>query len=138
MKWTMMGTALACANPPAAAAWFTEHLGFVVGADLGWYVTTQHPAHPDLSLDFIERNHESWPAVTRGTTVAGTLLAFIVEDVDAEHERLSAAGVSVVMPLVSEPWGQRRFQVAGPDGVLVELLQRIAPDPEWLAANGLG
>ncbi|MFY0536280.1 VOC family protein [Nannocystis pusilla] len=73
-----------------------------------------------------------------GKPVAGSLLAFLVADVDAEHERLSRAGLEIVLPLVTEPWGQRRFQVAAPDGLFVEVLQSVAPDPAWLAANGLG
>jgi uncharacterized glyoxalase superfamily protein PhnB len=137
MDFTVAGMALAAENPAASAAWFTEHFGFRVGIDIGWYVNTQHPDHPNLSLDFVQRDHESWPSVARGKTVAGTLLAFLVADVDAEFDRLRAAGLDVVMPLVTEPWGQRRFQVAGPDGVLVEVLQTVAPDPQWLAANGL-
>ncbi len=70
---------------------------------------------------------ESWPEETHGKNVAGRLLGFLVEDVDAEFDRLSSAGLEVVMPLVTEPWGQRRFQVTGPDGLLVEVLQRLAP-----------
>ncbi|MFP3713504.1 hypothetical protein [Puerhibacterium sp. TATVAM-FAB25] len=38
---------------------------------------------------------------------------------------------------MTEPWGQRRFQVAGPAGLVVELVQQVAPDPEWSAAQGL-
>ncbi|WP_433375215.1 VOC family protein [Actinoplanes sp. CA-142083] len=121
-----------------SAAWFGEHFGFAVGIDLGWYVNTQHADHPNLSLDFVQRDHAAWPAATRGKDVVGTLLAFLVEDVDAEYARLSNAGLTVVMPLVTEPWGQRRFQVTGPDGLLVEVLQMVAPDPRWMADNGLG
>ncbi|BCJ73300.1 hypothetical protein CS0771_28440 [Catellatospora sp. IY07-71] len=138
MKFTLVGMAVAAESPAASAAWFAEHFGFVVGVDLGWYVNTQHAEHPNLSLDFVQRDHASWPAVTRGRTVAGTLLAFLVADVDAEFARLSAAGLEVVLPPVTEPWGQRRFQLAGPDGLLVEVLQAVAPDPQWLAENGLG
>lgn len=137
MRFTLVGTALAAAEPAASAAWFAEHFGFRVNIDLGWYVNTQHADHPSLSLDFVRRDHESWPEATRGKNVVGTLLAFLVADVDAEFERLRAAGLAVVLPLVTEPWGQRRFQVAGPDGLLVEVLQLVPPDPEWLAANGL-
>lgn len=137
MRFTLVGMALAAAEPAASAAWFAEHFGFRVNIDLGWYVNTQHADHPNLSLDFVRRDHESWPEATRGKNVVGTLLAFLVADVDAECERLRAAGLAVVLPLVTEPWGQRRFQVAGPDGLLVEVLQLVPPDPEWLAANGL-
>ncbi|BCJ47343.1 hypothetical protein GCM10010168_70670 [Actinoplanes ianthinogenes] len=137
MKFSLVGMAVAAERPAASAAWFAEHFGFTVGIDLGWYVNTQHADHPALSLDFVQRDHASWPAATRGKNVVGTLLAFLVADVDAEYARLSATGLDVVMPLVTEPWGQRRFQVAGPDGLLVEVLQTVAPDPRWLADNGL-
>jgi uncharacterized glyoxalase superfamily protein PhnB len=134
MQFTLIGTAVAAEDPTTSAAWFTEHFGFTVGIDLGWYVNTQHADHQYVSLDFVQRDHQSWPQATRGKNVVGTLL---VADVDAEFERLDAAGLEVVMPLVTEPWGQRRFQVAGPDGLLVEVLQMVAPDPQWLADNGL-
>jgi uncharacterized glyoxalase superfamily protein PhnB len=65
------------------------------------------------------------------------MLALLVEDVDSAHEQMRAGGVPVLMPLTAEPWGQRRFQVAGPAGLVVELLQTVAPDPEWMAAQGL-
>ncbi|MFI5936510.1 VOC family protein [Actinoplanes sp. NPDC051494] len=136
MQLSMIGLVAAAADPTASAAWFTEHFGFTVGIDLGWYVNTQHHGHTDVSLDFVQRDHESWPAATRGKDVVGTLVAFVVDDVDAEHERLTAAGLDVVLPLVTEPWGQRRFQVAAPDGLLVEVLQMVTPDPAWLTANG--
>lgn len=137
MQFSLLGMAVAAADPADSAGWFTEHFGFKVGIDLGWYVSTQHPDHPEISLDFVQRDHESWPAATRGRAVVGTMLAFLVDDVDAELERLRSAGLEVVLPLVTEPWGQRRFQIAGPDGLLVEVLQMVAPDPQWLADNGL-
>ncbi|NYV75286.1 VOC family protein [Streptomyces sp. UH6] len=138
MQVNMVGTAYAAKDPARAAAWFAEHFGLRVNIDLGWYVNTQHPDHPKFSLDFVQRDHESWPEAMRGREVVGALVAFLVEDVDAEFARLSGAGAEIVLDLVSEPWGQRRFQVAGPDGLLIEVLQAVAPDPEWLAANGLG
>jgi uncharacterized glyoxalase superfamily protein PhnB len=137
VQFTLMGMAVAAEKPAASAAWFAEHFGFTVGIDLGWYVSTQHAAHPNVSLDFVQRDHDSWPEATRGKAVVGTLLAFLVADVDAEFEALRSVGLPVVMPLTTEPWGQRRFQVAGPDGLLVEVLQMVAPDPRWLADNGL-
>jgi uncharacterized glyoxalase superfamily protein PhnB len=137
MQFTLIGMAVAAEEPARSAAWFAEHFGFRVGIDIGWYVNTQHPGHQNVSLDFVQRDHESWPAATRGKTVVGTLLAFLVSDVDAEFDRLTAAGLEVVLPLVTEPWGQRRFQLAAPDGLLVEVLQSVTPDPQWLADNGL-
>jgi lactoylglutathione lyase len=48
-------------------------------------------------------------------------VAFFVDDVDAEHERLIAAGVRVLAPPTNRPWGERTLHVADPDGNVVEL-----------------
>jgi lactoylglutathione lyase len=48
-------------------------------------------------------------------------VAFFSADVDAEHERLSAAGVRVLAPPTDRPWGERTLHIADPDGYVVEL-----------------
>src|SRR5919197_1351154 len=48
-------------------------------------------------------------------------VAFFVDDVDAEHERLARAGVRVLAPPTDRPWGERTLHVADPDGNVVEL-----------------
>lgn len=136
MQVTQIGTAYAVGDPTAAGQWFEQQLGFGVLVDLGWYVSTQHPDHPELRIDFVRSDHETWPAPVPG--VVGAMLALVVTDVDAEHERLVAGGATVLKPLVTEPWGQRRVQVAGPGGLIVELVQPVDPDPAWMAAQGLG
>jgi catechol 2,3-dioxygenase-like lactoylglutathione lyase family enzyme len=137
MQINLVGIALMADDPRASAQWFADHFGFGVNVDIGWYVNTQHEGHPQLSLDFVQRDHESSPDVLRGRQVAGTLLAFMVDDVDAEEQRLRQAGLEIVLPLTTEGWGQRRFQVMGPDGLVVEVLQVVEADPGWLAAHGL-
>ena len=51
----------------------------------------------------------------------GWHLALEVEDVDAAHSRLSAAGVPVLRGIRSHPWGSSDFVVADPAGNLVLL-----------------
>ncbi|MDT0327572.1 VOC family protein [Nocardiopsis lambiniae] len=137
MHVDLIGMAVLCDEPRQAADWFVEHLGFELGVDIGWYVNTRHPRHENVSLDFVSRDHGSSPEGLRGRTVAGTLLAFLVPDVEAEEKRLRDAGLEIVLPLVREPWGQYRFQIAGPQGLFVEILQRVRPDPRWMEDNGL-
>ena len=136
MNIDLMGTAVLCDDPRAGAEWFVEHIGFEINVDIGWYVNTQHAQHKNLSLDFLRRDHGSHPEGMLGQRVAGTLVAFLVQDVDAEEERLRQAGLEFTLPLTTEPWGQRRFQVAGPEGLFVEILQMVAPDPRWMKDNG--
>lgn len=48
-------------------------------------------------------------------------VAFLCDDVDAEHERLAALGVTVLAPPTDRPWGERTLHLADPDGYVVEL-----------------
>ena len=135
MQVTQVGAAFATTDPATAGAWFAEHLGFQVLVDLGWYVSTHHPDCQGLRVDFVRHDRETWIEPAAG--VRGTMLAFVVLDVDKQHDRLVSGGVSILKPLVTEPWGQRRLQVAGPDGLVIELVQPVEPDSDWMAAQGL-
>jgi lactoylglutathione lyase len=48
-------------------------------------------------------------------------VAFFVDDVDAEHERLVRSGVTILAPPRERPWGERTLHIADPDGYVVEL-----------------
>ncbi len=135
MQVTQIGAAFASTDPTAASGWFAEHLGFRVLVDLGWYASTQHPDREELRVDFVRRDHETW--VEPANRVHGAMLALVVHDVDRQYERMVASEVRILKPLVTEPWGQRRVQLAGPDGLGIELVQPVEPDPEWMAAQGL-
>jgi lactoylglutathione lyase len=53
-------------------------------------------------------------------------IAFLVDDVDAEAERLTRTGVHVLAGPVDRPWGQRTMHLLDPDGFVVELAQEPA------------
>ncbi len=48
-------------------------------------------------------------------------VAFFVDDVDAEHDRLIRLGVTVLALPTDRPWGERTLHVADPDGNVIEL-----------------
>ncbi|HEX2039220.1 MAG TPA: VOC family protein [Acidimicrobiales bacterium] len=61
----------------------------------------------------------------RADTAAGPNVALWlqVRDVDATHEELAAAGVDVLRPPATEPWGLREMWVADPDGVRIAVVE---------------
>lgn len=136
MHIELAGLAVLCDDPRASARWLCEHFGFELHIDIGWYFNTQHPEHPNLAIDFVQRDHPSNHELLKGRP-SHQLIAFLVPDADAEESRLRAAGLDVFLPLTTEPWGQRRFQVSGPEGLFVEVLQLVEPDPQWMADHGL-
>ncbi len=52
-------------------------------------------------------------------------MVFVVEEIDGEYARLQAAGVPIATPIETEPWGERCFQVADPNGVIIQLVQWV-------------
>jgi catechol 2,3-dioxygenase-like lactoylglutathione lyase family enzyme len=86
----------------------------------------------DAGMDvvFLRRGLDMLPEDQRHDHAAGLILAFEVDDLEGELARLQAAGVAITMPLRSEAWGERAFQVRDPNGVIVELLDWNAPKPK--------
>ncbi len=45
-----------------------------------------------------------------------------VESVDEAHAKAVERGLDIVYPLTDEPWGVRRFFVADPNGVIINVM----------------
>jgi lactoylglutathione lyase len=60
---------------------------------------------------------------------AGGEVVFLVADVDAEAERLAAAGARILAGPVDRPWGHRTLHLEDPDGFVVELAREIPRQP---------
>lgn len=133
MQITAISLTVLSPQPLNSARFYTQHFGFTPSLELDWFVSLQHPAHPALHLDLLRQGHAAAGQHLQGQQTTGVMLALVTEDVTAEAQRLTRAGLSLLMPVTEEPWGQKRFQVQGPDGVVVELLEFTAPDPAWLA-----
>jgi uncharacterized glyoxalase superfamily protein PhnB len=54
----------------------------------------------------------------------GIILDFLVDDVDAEHERIAALGVDWVMSPTTQLWGNRSMMFRDPAGNLVNVFSR--------------
>lgn len=56
----------------------------------------------------------------------GVWLAIEVADARAEQARLETLGVPIEVPLRDEPWGDRHFVVRDPNGIGVDIVERLA------------
>lgn len=85
-----------------------------------------------LGGGFLELSGQGGPAPADGKVA----LWLQVRDVDAEQDRLSAAGVEVVEPADDMPWGLRELRVRDPDGVILVLVE--VPDEHPLRRDTRG
>ena len=117
----------------ATAAFYVTHFGFTPVFESDWYVQLRGGAR-DSELAIIGFDHESIPPAGRQPT-SGLILSFEVPDAAVDAARLVAAGVAIVQPLRDEVFGQRHLIAADPNGMLIDVITPIDPDPDWLAAQ---
>ncbi len=132
MKITSYYPVLMTADVAGTARFYQTHFGFAPLFASDWYVHLQSAEHPSVNLGLVESTHTTIPPSGRGS-VAGLLLNFEVEDPDAVYARLQAAGLPVLLTLRDEPFGQRHFITADPNGVLIDIVKPIPPSAEFAA-----
>ncbi|MGK9230778.1 VOC family protein [Inquilinus limosus] len=121
----------------ATAAFYVRHFGFRPLFEAEWYVHLQSAEEAQVNLAILDGSHGTIPAAGRGR-VSGLLLNFEVEDVDAEYERMKAAGLPILLDLRDEDFGQRHFITQDPNGVLIDVIKPIPPAPEYAAQYAQG
>lgn len=115
------------------ADFYVRHFAFRALFASDWYVHLQSAEDERVNLAVLQAGHETIPG-PQAERASGLLINFEVEDVDAHHARLAAAGVPIVRALGDEAWGQRHFIAADPNGVLIDVITPIAPSAEFAAA----
>jgi uncharacterized glyoxalase superfamily protein PhnB len=131
MRCTQFYPVLMVDDVEGVAAFYERYFRFARIFASGWYIHLQSVEDQSINLAILQGDHETIPAPGRGR-VAGMLLNFEVEDVDAEFARAEAAGLPILLPLRDEPFGQRHFITCDPAGVLIDVITPIQPSPEFL------
>lgn len=121
MQITASAISLNVDDVPASSTFLTDHFGFreEMAAD-GFASLTRDDA--GVHVVFLRRGLPTLPADQRDDHAGGLILAFTVEDLEGELARLQGEGVAITVPLTSEEWGERAFQVRDPNGVIVQLV----------------
>ena len=123
-------------DPIASAEFATRHFGFAEEMAADGFVSLAHP-NAGFNLIFLHLALPSFkPSALAGHRADGLLVVFVVDDVDAEYERLIGEGVEVTTPIETEEWGERFFQVTDPCGVVFQIVSWLRPTAEEAAASG--
>jgi len=133
MKTTSYYPVIMTGAVAATADFYVKHLRFRPLFSSDWYVHLQSQEDEGVNLGIVDAGHETVPEAARGRGAQGLLINFEVVDVDAVHERIVAAGLPLLRSLRDEPFGQRHFIFADPNGVLIDVITPIPPSAEFLA-----
>ena len=121
MRITASAVSLNVDDVAASSAFLVKHFGFheVMSAP-GFASLTREDA--GMNVVFLQRGLPTLPEDQRDDHASGVILAFEVDDLEGKLARLQSEGVVITMPLTTEEWGERAFQVRDPNGVIVQLV----------------
>lgn len=116
---------------------YVRHLGAAVLFEADWFVYLGLPgAEGPRGLAFMTPDHPSRPPGPEPFDGRGMILTLQVADAAAAHAELAASDAPVVYPPADEPWGQRRFMVRDPAGVLIDVVEQTEPAPGFWERHG--
>jgi catechol 2,3-dioxygenase-like lactoylglutathione lyase family enzyme len=111
-----------------SSVFYTSNFGFETVYEADWYVSlrmTNNQVPYELAL--LDATHPTIPEVYR-KPVQGLILNFEVEAVDLEYKRLiQDRKLPLLLDIRDEEFGQRHFITSDPNGVLIDIIQLIAP-----------
>ena len=115
----------------ASRDFYVTHFGFTAVYEAEWYI---HLKNGEIELGLMAPGLEKQPACYhKPYSGDGIWLSWEVDDVDAEYERLQAAGVAALEPPQDRPWGERQFVVRDPNGFALNIAKSIPVDPSFYA-----
>jgi catechol 2,3-dioxygenase-like lactoylglutathione lyase family enzyme len=130
MKVTSYYPVILTQDVAGTASFYQAHFGFRPAFTSEWYVHLQFDAGTSVNLAILDCQHDTIPEGAR-TPTAGLILNFEVEDPDAVYRKIEVAGLPILIPLRDEPFGQRHFITADPNGVLIDIIKPIPPSAEF-------
>ncbi len=108
--------------------YYLEHFKFKVTFEMeNRHLGLKAPGKGGVEISFMNSECEQMPPFDG----KGLIFCLEVADVDAEHERLSKQGVTIVQPPQDNPWGDRSIITIDPIGINLYIYKPIPPTAEF-------
>lgn len=127
MQISSVAVSLTVDDVAVSSKFLASHFGFTERMAADGFASLGSDDSP-VDIVFLRRGLEVLPEELRHRTVAGTIVAFVVDDLAREHDRLRHAGAPITLAPREEPWGERLFMVTDPNGVVYEIVEWAQPD----------
>lgn len=105
---------------------YTKHFDFKVNFDAPQYLGLVFEGKTSMEIGFMTPGENCVEFSGQGLT-----LGLVVENVDAEYDRIKNAGLNIVQKPQDNPWGDRSTIVTDPIGIAVYIYQPIEPTEEF-------
>jgi predicted enzyme related to lactoylglutathione lyase len=124
MQVTASAISLNVPDVASSAKFAQDHFGFAEQMAADGFASLSRP-DTGFNLIYLRTGLETFQPDSMKGDVHGVIVALVVDDIESEYARLRSEGVAIVTELQTEPWGERFFQVADPNGVIIQLVQWV-------------
>lgn len=104
-------------------AFYKDHFEFETLFKEDGYEVIQRAGKPKSCIGIINPEHPAINEQMLGTTVAGTLINFFVDNVDLAYQQLSWSGIPITKDITPSTCGRRYFLVKDPNGLIVTVVE---------------
>ncbi len=123
MRITQSAVSLNVPNVERSAEFLESTFGFTREMEANGFVSLSRE-DAGFNLIFLQVGLPSFkPATHEAAAGMGMLIVFVVDDIDAEWERLQGQDLVFPTTIQTEPWGERFFQVLDPNNIIYQLVQ---------------
>lgn len=134
MKIQSSAISLTVDHVPASSHFLQSHFRFEEQWSADGFAYMRHPS-AGMDIVFLRVGLEVLPQSMNHQKAEGVIVAFIIDDIEAEEQRLRNEGVTITLPIQEDPWGERLFQVTDPNGVVFQVVQWVQASDEQYADN---
>ena len=132
MKWNSFYPVIMTDRLTETSQFYQSFFGFSVVFEADWYVSLKKEETGD-ELAVLDQTHETIPQVF-GKPVQGMILNVEVDDVDQLYQTfINEQHLPLHLDIRDEPFGQRHFITSDPNGILIDVITVIPPDPSFQA-----
>lgn len=115
------------AHLSAVREFYVDLLGFGVVFEASWFLLLAAPGERSALIGFMRPDHPSAPPGPELFSGQGMIWTIQVQDAAAAYQMVKLAGAAVHYELADEPWGQRRFMLRDPAGLLLDVVEQTQP-----------
>jgi uncharacterized glyoxalase superfamily protein PhnB len=116
----------------AGRDFYVKHFGMDVIFEAQWVTMLGDAESGKIALGLMTADHPTNPPGPEVFVGKGMIVTLQVDDAAKLCAELTGQNISIFYGLHDEPWGQRRFTLKDPNGVIVDVVEQTAPaDGYW-------
>lgn len=111
----------------ASRDFYVKHFGLGVIFEADWVTMLGDTESGKIAIGFMTPDHPTNPPGPEVFDGKGMIVTIQVRNAAKACAALKEQGVEIFYDLKEEPWGQRRFTLTDPSGVIVDVVEQTRP-----------